>query len=96
MEDQLKAAQEKKKQIEDQHRKKQRTKQKLAILQIYVDNIQKERVLKRSTFWQNWLNMMMYTVFVLNALIAGFGLANPTTAPVAVNANVPNVTMVNG
>lgn len=46
------------------------------ILQKHVEDIQEERVLKRATFWQNWLNMMMYTVFVLNACIAGFGLTS--------------------
>ena len=49
------------------------------VLRRYVENIGKERVLKRTTFWQNGLNMLLYIVFILNAIIVGFGLTARTS-----------------
>ena len=56
----------------------------------HVEKIYQQRVLKRVTFWQNLLNMVFYVVFVLNAVIAGMGLADPNI-PVATGETAENI-----
>lgn len=51
------------------------------LLYNYVDAITKNRVLKRATFWQGAINYMLYLIFVLNAFITGFGIANSSSSP---------------
>jgi hypothetical protein len=51
------------------------------LLFAYVEAITKNRVLKNTTFWQSCVNYMLYLIFVLNALITGFGIASPSGSP---------------
>ena len=45
-------------------------------LQADIDAIQSEIMMKQAQSWQNVLNGMLYTVFVLNAFIAAFGVSS--------------------
>jgi hypothetical protein len=54
------------------------------VLTKYAKAATEKRVLKMVTFWQNIINYMLYTVFILNMFITGLGLApqgaaNPAT-----------------
>ena len=44
------------------------------ILTSYVQEIRKNKILRRATFWQNVMSVVVFFVFVLNALFTGFGL----------------------
>ena len=50
-------------------------------LQKHMDAIQSEIMLKQAESWQNVLNIMLYTVFILNAFIAGFGMSSVVKPP---------------
>ena len=68
-----------KEEIEGQRRLADNLLAKGVVMERHVQKIYQQHVLKRATFWQNLLNMVFYVVFVLNAIIAGFGLAEPST-----------------
>ena len=44
------------------------------VLQKYVNAATKEKVYKSSNKWQNAINYILYSIFILNAVIVGFGM----------------------
>ena len=62
--------------VEDDHEEENRDTLDLQgeILKSYVEEIRKNKILRRATFWQNVMQVVVFFVFVFNALFTGFGL----------------------
>jgi DNA repair exonuclease SbcCD ATPase subunit len=88
----LALANERKTQYENNLAKAEMIRKQGTMLNEYISTIRKTRVLKQASFWQQVLNYVFYTIFIMNAFITGFGLDSSQTAPVGVDVVVPNGT----
>ncbi|ELU05317.1 hypothetical protein CAPTEDRAFT_227304 [Capitella teleta] len=78
--EELAAAQERKKALEKALSEAEISRRQSNALVVHAENIERNFVLKKITFWQNGVNYLFYVVLVINAFITGLGLTDSSRA----------------